>query len=343
MVKAVCLNAIMLLLISLPARAADEAPASPGDEAPASPVDEAPDSPVDEEGRIVDFQRDIAPLLAAHCLECHGEENPKADFRVDDRETFFQYVEPEDIESSMLYSDYLLSDDPDMMMPPPTHGRPLTAADLALVRVWIEEGADWPEDAVVVAKEGIDKHDLEVLTSDAPLSYRIWAFQGYFHPATVHFPIALLVIGGLFVVLGLKWPVLGTQIPLACLLLGGATAVIASLMGWSFATQRGFPSYAAGLDEEINMHRWSGIAVAVASVVLSIIAVIAVRRESVGLNRLWKGGLLLVALAVGLVGHQGGELTYGTGFYPKAFEQLFGVTPKEVGESIQEKLEPKEE
>src|SRR5690606_10596029 len=129
------------------------------------------------------------------------------------------------------------------------------------------------------------------------------------------------------------WPALGTQVPIVCLLLGSATAVIASIMGWSFAAERGFPSYAAGLDAEVNSHRWSGIAVAVASVVLSVIAIIAVRRESVALNRLWKGGLFLVALAVGLVGHQGGELTYGAGFYPKAFERLFGVTPEEVSES----------
>ena len=114
-------------------------------------------------------------------------------------------------------------------------------------------------------------------------------------------------------------------------------------MGWSFAVERGYPGYAAGLDKEINSHRWAGIAVAVASVVLSVIAVIAIRRESVGLNRIWKIGLLFLALAVGLVGHQGGELTYGTGFYPKAFERLFGVTPEEVSESIQEKLDPEEE
>lgn len=328
MAKAICLNAIMLFLVALPARA-----------------EEAPASPVDEEGRIVNFQRDIAPLLAAHCLECHGEESPKADFRVDDPEIFMQYVTPEDLESSTLYLDYLLSEDPDMLMPPPAHGGPLSPADLALIRVWIEEGANWPEDAVVRPADHVETEhpELEVLTSTAPLHKRIWAFQGYFHPAVVHFPIALLVIGGLFVVLGLKWPVLGTQVPLVCILFGSATAVVACVMGWSFAVERGFPSYAAGLDEEINSHRWAGIALAVASVVLAVIAVIAVRRESVSLNRLWKAGLLLVALAVGLVGHQGGELTYGTGFYPKAFERLFGVTPEEVSESIHEKLEPEAE
>ncbi|WP_164102918.1 c-type cytochrome domain-containing protein [Candidatus Laterigemmans baculatus] len=326
--KAVCLKAIVLLLVALPAR---------GDELPASPVD--------EEGRIVSFERDIAPLLEAHCLECHGAENPKADFRVDDPEIFLQYVEPEDIEASTLYLDYLLSEDPDMLMPPPAHGGPLSPADLALVRVWIEEGADWPEGARVQSEttehvETEHTEEVAVLTSNAPWSERIWAFQGYFHPATVHFPIALLILGGLFVVLGMKWDALGTQVPLVCLLLGAATAVVSCIMGWSFATERGFPSYTAGFDAEVNSHRWSGIAVAVASVVLSVIAVIAVRRESVALNRVWKVGLLLVALAVGLVGHQGGELTYGTGFYPKAFERLFGVTPEEVSESIQENLEP---
>ncbi len=35
---------------------------------------------------LVDFQRDIAPLFVARCLECHGPETAKNDFRVDDRD-----------------------------------------------------------------------------------------------------------------------------------------------------------------------------------------------------------------------------------------------------------------
>lgn len=312
-------------------------------------AEEPPRSPVDEEGRVVNFRRDIAPLLAAHCLECHGSENPKADFQVNDRDIFLQYIEPEDAESSMLYTDYLLSVDPDMLMPPPSHKGPLQPAELALIRLWIEEGAVWPEGVPV---QGPTIH-VEVEHSDAPaapaeppragpqpLLARVWAFQGYLHPATVHFPIALLMLGGLFVVLGLKWPALGTQIPLACLLLGSVSAVVACLMGWSFATEEGYPSYTAGMDKEVNWHRWSGIFVAALSVVLAVIAVVATVRNSRKLNGVWKTGLLVAAAAVGLVGHQGGELTYGKEFYIEAFETLWGEA-EELGETIEENLEVK--
>src|SRR6056297_1955102 len=62
-------------------------------------------SPVDDEGRLVQFERDIAPILRSRCLECHGPEDAKNDFRVDDRDTLLGYVEPEDAQWSTLYAD----------------------------------------------------------------------------------------------------------------------------------------------------------------------------------------------------------------------------------------------
>ena len=55
-------------------------------------------------------------------------------------------LKPEDVESSSLFVDYLTIDDEDMLMPPESHGGPLKPGELALIRVWIEEGANWPED-----------------------------------------------------------------------------------------------------------------------------------------------------------------------------------------------------
>ncbi|EMI20330.1 secreted protein containing Cytochrome C, Planctomycete domain protein, partial [Rhodopirellula maiorica SM1] len=106
---------------------------------------------LDDEGRMVNFQRDIAPIFVARCLDCHGPEEAKNDFRVDDVDSMMSYVEAEDIESSSLYVDYLTTDDEDMLMPPAAHGGPLTPGELALIRVWISEGAHWPDDAALVA------------------------------------------------------------------------------------------------------------------------------------------------------------------------------------------------
>ena len=229
----------------------------------------------------------------------------------------------------MLYADYLVSEDPDMLMPPTSHNGPLPPPQLALIRTWIQEGASWPEDATVaVAGEGDSaaptaEKGTETPSQPTSMVGRVWAFQGYFHPATVHFPIALFSIGGLFVVLGLVWPKVGTQVPLACLLIGSLAAVAASAMGWSFATEQGYPDYTAGWDKEITAHRWSGLIVTAAAVVLAVIAIQGVRKDNRNLNFIWKSGLLVLALLIGLVGHQGGEMTY-PGLYEKAFAKLRG-------------------
>lgn len=297
-------------------------------------------SPLDEEGRLVTFERDIVPILKERCLECHGPEDAKNDFRVDDRDLMLDYIEPEDTESSTLYVDYLTIDDEDMLMPPKTHGGPLSAGELALIRVWIEEGANWPEDFEFPA-EG---EQAETAAAPAPqpksLSDRIWMAQGFLHPATVHFPIALLSVGALFVVLGWKWPSIGTQVPLACLLLGAVSALVATLMGWAFAPEQGYGGGWSSFDwdREVDMHRWSGVIVSIASCLFALIALVAVWKDSESLTKVWKVGLLLCAAMVGAVGHQGGEMSYGADFYPKAWRILTGQseTPEVESETAEE-------
>ena len=294
---------------------------------------------VDEEGRIVNFQRDIVPILRARCLECHNEEEAKGDFRVDDAETFLSYVEPEDAESSTVLADYMLSDDPDMLMPPPSKGGPMSPHELSMIRVWIDEGADWPEDVAIVEITPQAEQAAAEPVAEAPKSLlaRVWAFQGFLHPATVHFPIALLLFGAMFVVLGWKWPSLGQQIPLACLLLGSLMAIVSTAMGWSFAIEKGYGSWTkVDMDSEVFWHRWSGVIVAVTSGVLAVIALRGLASKSIKLERTWKIGLLVVAAMVGAVGHQGGEMTYGKDFYPKAFRILLGTEGEPVEEQLAE-------
>ena len=288
---------------------------------------------LDAEGRIVNFERDIAPIFIANCLECHQGDNAKADFRIDDRAYAMEYVVEGDAAGSILFTDYLTPTD-DMMMPPSTHDGPLKPAEIALIKTWIEEGAQWPEDYSMNPTDQPSSAGAadEASGSDSAI-VRAWAFQGYFHPATVHFPIALLSIGGLFVILGLKWPKIGTQVPLACLLIGSVSAVAATAMGWAFALERGYAAPTGfEWEREIDSHRWSGTIVAIAAIVLAIIAISGVRRESRFLNFVWKAGLLAMALMVGLVGHQGGELTYGSTFYTDAFNRLLGTSEESLAD-----------
>lgn len=282
--------------------------------------------PLDEDGRVVSFERDIIPIFREHCLECHGPDDAKNDFRIDDPDLVFGYVEAEDAESSSLFVDYLTTDDDDMLMPPRSHGGPLEPAELALVRLWINEGADWPDDAMLDGSGAPLPVDDVATASQLGLFGRVWAFQGFLHPATVHFPIALLLLGAVFVVLGWKWPAIGTQVPMACLLIGAATSIVATMMGWSFSMEKGYGSWSRfDFDAEIFWHRWSAVIVTALSTIFAIIALMSLKKDSSRLTSVWKIGLLLVAGLVGAVGHQGGELTYGKDFYPKAFRVLLGT------------------
>ena len=291
-------------------------------------------SPLTDDGRVVRFERDVVPILRAHCLECHGPDDAKNDFRVDDQELLMDYVEAGDWESSSLYVDYLTIDDPDMLMPPTSHGGPLPASDLALLRVWIDEGAVWPE-GVALTVAPVDTV-AEVPTPPKTLAARVWAFQGFFHPATVHFPVALFTVGALFVVLSWKWPACGTQIPFACLVLGALSSVVASAMGWAFASEQGYAGWSnIDFDNEFFWHRWGGIIVSVVASILALLAIGAVRSGSDKLTKVWKIGLLVVAGMVGAVGHQGGELTYGADFYPRAFRILLGAEDEHTTDEIE--------
>lgn len=289
-------------------------------------------SPVDDQGRVVQFGRDIAPIFAARCLECHNEKNAKNDFRIDTPDSIVDYIEAGDSGASSLMTEYLLSTDPDMLMPPASHKGPLSPAELALVRVWIDEGADWPEGYVVrpagsaepLAASG-DDSIADVPSEPMSFPARLWAFQGYFHPATVHFPIALLLVGGLFVVVGVKYPILGDHVALSCLFIGTVSSIVASSMGWAFAVQRGYGSWTrVDMDAEIFWHRWSAIIVTVLAIVVSFVALAAMSKGSERLRKVWKIGLLGLAAMVGAVGHQGGEMTYGAAHYQQAFELIFG-------------------
>lgn len=92
------------------------------------------------------FNRDVRPILAARCLACHGADSNKraADLRLDDRASAVERVGaivPGKALASPLI-ERVLSTDPDEQMPPPASkkGR-LTAAEVDVLRRWIDAGA----------------------------------------------------------------------------------------------------------------------------------------------------------------------------------------------------------
>lgn len=100
--------------------------------------------------KTIDFNRDIRPILSDNCFECHGPDKTKrkADLRLDTKQSTFAVrdgsaaVVPGDPGHSALYQ-RITSADADEHMPPTDSGRKLTPRQIALVRLWIAQGAGW--------------------------------------------------------------------------------------------------------------------------------------------------------------------------------------------------------
>ena len=94
----------------------------------------------------LEYNRDIRPILADHCFACHGADSAarKADLRLDQREAAIEFgaiVEGKPDESELIAR--ILSDDPDLVMPPPASKNALTKAQKAALKQWVTEGADY--------------------------------------------------------------------------------------------------------------------------------------------------------------------------------------------------------
>ena len=98
-----------------------------------------------------DFRREVRPVLAEHCLHCHGADpkTRKAKLRLDTPDGAVKggssgdpAIVPGDPDKSELYR-RITSHDADLVMPPPAEKKPLTDAQKAVVRRWIAEGAKY--------------------------------------------------------------------------------------------------------------------------------------------------------------------------------------------------------
>jgi mono/diheme cytochrome c family protein len=104
----------------------------------------------------VDFAAQIAPILKERCVKCHGAKEQEGDLRLDrrgdvfhDRKDDWVIVPGKPDDSTLVRRIELDADDADVM---PAEGDPLERAQIALIRRWIAEGADWPEAAVIEAE-----------------------------------------------------------------------------------------------------------------------------------------------------------------------------------------------
>ena len=99
----------------------------------------------DETSEQISFQRDIAPILEANCLRCHGPDSPEGDVSLNNATGLREagIVVPGKPKKSHLLT--IIQPDGDQRPAMPKEGQPLTTVEVDVLRRWIEAGANWPE------------------------------------------------------------------------------------------------------------------------------------------------------------------------------------------------------
>jgi Protein of unknown function (DUF1553)/Protein of unknown function (DUF1549)/Planctomycete cytochrome C len=103
-----------------------------------------------QETPLVDFVKDVAPILDQHCIHCHGASKQSADLRLDLRAAILKgsgsgpVLKVGDSSDSRLI-EVVSGADQDLVMPP--EGEQLNRQQVDLLRAWIDQGAQGPDDA----------------------------------------------------------------------------------------------------------------------------------------------------------------------------------------------------
>jgi len=99
----------------------------------------------------IQFNRDIRPILSENCYKCHGPDSKarEANLRFDTRDGIFAKLEdgnvavaPGTLNRSVLWK-RITTAEKDDKMPPAKSGKKLTPREVALLKKWIEQGAEW--------------------------------------------------------------------------------------------------------------------------------------------------------------------------------------------------------
>ncbi len=117
------------------------------------------------EPEATDFDRTIAPLLAARCLDCHSGSEPKGGLDLGSRGSALKggesgvVLKPGKLDASVLW-ERVREDEM-----PPKH--PLTGAEKSTLKQWIEAGVKWGSDSI----------DRFRYTTDRRAGYDWWSLQ----------------------------------------------------------------------------------------------------------------------------------------------------------------------
>ncbi|MBW3625926.1 MAG: PSD1 and planctomycete cytochrome C domain-containing protein, partial [Armatimonadetes bacterium] len=100
------------------------------------------------EAKRVDFFRDVQPIFKASCYGCHGTEQQMAGLRLDEKAAAFRggtsglSILPGKGKESLLVT-MIEGTGKGLRMPP--NAAPLPRETIEMIRLWIDQGAEWPE------------------------------------------------------------------------------------------------------------------------------------------------------------------------------------------------------
>tara|TARA_R110002051_G_scaffold195355_2_gene263472 strand:- start:2332 stop:2988 length:657 start_codon:yes stop_codon:yes gene_type:complete len=163
-------------------------------------------------------------------------------------------------------------------------------------------------DPVLMAHGDADHAGMEMMGSPKPMPQRLYSWLGRWHPAVVHFPIALFLITGILeaaAVFGRRaWLTDGTRVLIG---LAALSALVAAGLGWLAMGMLGPVE-----DLTHTLHRWIGTAIAV----FGLAAWWAKERSmrpgaGPGRRRLYAALLTSIVVAVLVNAYLGGALTHG--------------------------------
>lgn len=122
----------------------------------------------------IDFQKQVQPVLRSRCQACHGAAQQIGGLRLDTRQGAMAggysgaVILPGNGAGSKLIQ--RVQGGKGVMIMPPA-GKPLTAAEIEILKQWIDQGAQWPESS-----------SAQSAPAAKAVSSRHWAFQAVSNP-----------------------------------------------------------------------------------------------------------------------------------------------------------------
>ena len=100
--------------------------------------------------RKISYAHDVRPILRRNCYRCHGAKNKEGSLQLHIRKSAYgkadsaeQIIVKNDARKSLLIKRLTNKDHGDIM---PIDGQPLSAKEIHILKAWINQGADWPDE-----------------------------------------------------------------------------------------------------------------------------------------------------------------------------------------------------